>query len=218
MISTRGFALFTGVAASASALLLAAACSSSSAAGERVASGPDASDDVGSTSEEGGGPTGESGTDAKTDATSSTCTGACTTTKLVADFGGKMRTLVRAQFGTQALDAGAGFHTEAHLGGAPACPTMNSPTTDYTLVVSAVPRTAAGGKATDRDGVKGTFFDFKGDLGIPPLTKAITVYVSNLSVDSATPPAWIAYDVSAAFREGNVAGHVYAEYCTSLSD
>lgn len=146
------------------------------------------------------------------------CEGACKTTSVVADFGGKVRTLVRAQFGTQAGDAGTELHTESHLGGAAPCPTQQSPTPDYTLIVSAIPRAASGGKVSDNEGVTGAFFDFKGDLGLPPFTKAVSVNLTNVIVDSATPPGWVAFDVKAGFREGNVDGHVYATFCTSLSE
>ena len=94
---------------------------------------------------------------------------------------------------------------------------MSSPTPDYTLIVNAVPRGAVGRKLTERDGVTGAFFDFKGDLGLPPIAKAITMNVTVIGEDSATPPMWVALDVNAGFAEGNVTGHLYAAYCASLS-
>ena len=154
------------------------------------------------------------------DGPSGTCEGACKTTSLVADFGGKKRTLVRAQFGTQQGDAGPELHTESHLGGSAACPSQQSPSPDYTLLVTPVPRGAAGKKLSDRDGVTSAFFDFKGDLGLAApsgITKALSVNVTVVGEDPATPPAWVALDVIAAFTEGEVRGHLYAEYCDSLS-
>jgi hypothetical protein len=169
---------------------------------------------------EGGSTTTDAQVDAGADAPSSTCDGACKTTALVADFGGKMRTLVRAQFGTEQGDGGAQLYTESHLGGSPACPGPQSPSTDYTLIVSSFPRGAAGTKLSDRDGVTSSFFDFKGDLGLAApsgITSAISVNITVVGEDPATPPAWVALDVSAKFREGEVKGHLYAEYCDSLT-
>jgi len=148
---------------------------------------------------------------------SSTCEGACKTTSLVADFGGKTRTLVRAQHGTQAGDAGSEFHVEGHLGGAPECPTQNSPSPEYTVIVTSIPRGRVG-KLTEADGIKGAFFDFKGDLGLPPIAKSTKAEVTIVAVDSATPPAWVAMDVSVTFPEGTVKGHLYAAHCTSLDE
>ena len=81
-----------------------------------------------------------------------------------------------------------------------------------------VPRGSVGTKLTDRDGVTGAFFDFKGDLGLPPLTQAVSVNVTVVAEDTATPPTWVALDVSTFFREGTVKGHLYAEYCASLNE
>jgi hypothetical protein len=155
-----------------------------------------------------------------TDAPAIACEGACKVTAINADFGGRKRTLVRAQFGTQQGDAGPELHTESHLGGDPACPTMSSPTTDYTLIVTAIPRGAVGQKLSQNDGIKSVFFDFKGDLGLASptgISKSLSVNVTVVAEDPATPPAWVAVDVTAGFTEGTVAGHLYAEYCQSLS-
>jgi hypothetical protein len=151
------------------------------------------------------------------DAASSSCAGACTTMTLAADFGGQKRALVRAQFGTQAGDAGAELHLEAHAGGDPACPTQTSPSPDYTLVLTGVPRGAAGRTLTQADGLSAAFLDFKGDLGLPPVTKATQLSVTVVAEDPETPAAWVALDVSATFSQGTIAGHVYAGYCASLS-
>lgn len=167
-----------------------------------------------------GGSTSEAASDAGVDAPSGTCEGACKTTSLVADFGGKMRTLTRAQFGTQPGDGGTELHTESHLGGSAACPSQSSPSPDYTLIVSAIPRGSAGKKLSDKNKVTSAFFDFKGDLGLAApsgITEAISVNITVASEDPATPPAWVAVDVSASFREGTVKGHLYAEYCDSLT-
>lgn len=191
----------------------AAACSSSMDSGPgAVAPQPD-----------GGGGLAETGADAADaaaplEAGPATCEDACKKTALVATFGALTRTLDRAQFGTQEGDAGAQLHTESHLGGAPECPSQTSPTPGYTLLVSRIPRGAAGGAASEKDGVTSAFFDFKGDLSLPPFTRAKSVTLTALVEDQATPPAWAAFDVIATFAEGSVTGHVYAAYCASLTE
>lgn len=216
MIVGRRLAWLALVSGPACALVLVGACSSSPSSGVLApASGNDASVPAD------GGLVGDATSDASTsDAPAGACEGACKTTTLVADFGGKKRTLTRAQFGTQPGDAGLELHTESYLGGDPACPSMTSPTTDYTLIVSSIPRGVAGSKLTERDGVTSAFFDFKSDLGLASPTgvsKAISVNITIVAEDTATPPAWVAIDVIAGFTEGDVRGHMYAAYCPSLS-
>jgi hypothetical protein len=207
------------VSASAAGLVLLAACSSSPPM-VIVAVAPD-----------GGGPvvpgdetaaSSDAATDTKvvTDAPATVCEGACKTTSLVADIGGKKRTLVRSQMGTQQGDGGVELHTESHLGGDPACPTMSSPSPDYTLIVTAIPRGAAGRKLSQNDGIKSVFFDFKNDLGLAApsgFSKSLSVNITVVAEDPSTPPAWVAVDVTAGFTEGTIAGHFYAEYCASLT-
>jgi hypothetical protein len=205
--------------ASLALLALAAACSSSPMV---VAVSPDGGVSPVVPPSEGGSVTDASNdsTVATTDAPSSACEGACKVTSLVGDFGGKKRTLVRAQFGTQQGDAGSELHTESHLGGDPACPTMSSPSPDYTLIVTSIPRGATGKKLSQNDGIKAVFFDFKADLGLAApsgISKSLSVNVTVVAEDPATPPAWVALDVTAGFTEGTVAGHLYAEYCQSLT-
>lgn len=215
MTLRRGLVVPVVIAGLAAGMTLVAACASSNGSGPVS---PEGGGGDASPSDDGGGPGIDAGSDGKTDAPSTTCDGDCKSTSLVADFGGKKRTLVRAQFGTQPGDGGTELHTESHLGGQAACPQMNSPSPDYTLIVTAVPRVASGSKLSDRDGVIGTFLDFKGDLGLPPFTKAVSVNLTVVAQDTAASPAWVALDVSAMFREGEVKGHLYAEYCQSLSE
>ncbi len=217
----RGFLTFAVAACFAPAGLFAVACSSSPS--NAVAQYPDSGGKSLATPDDGS--TTESATDAGGGGASGACEGTCKTTSLVVDIGGKKRTLVRAQFGTQQgnggqADGGAELHTESHLGGQAACPSASSPSPDYTLIVTSVPRRAAGRKLTDRDGITSAFFDFKGDLGLAApsgITKALGVSVTVVGEDPATPPAWVALDVVAAFTEGEVKGHLYAEYCDSLT-
>src|SRR5512143_1604323 len=66
---------------------------------------------------------------------SMTCTGTCQTTAISAAFM-VTRVLDHAYFGITASDNS--LHVEAYKGGATGCPTMNSPTPEYTLVVGHV--------------------------------------------------------------------------------
>ena len=213
----RSFLTCVLAACAASTGVLAVACSSSSSNGvAQLADGSDASNPT----LDGGGTT-DAQLDTSADGPSGACEGPCRTTALVADFGGKERTLVRAQFGTQQGDGGAELHTETHLGGTAGCPSQSTPSPDYTLIVTSVPRgVGAGTKLSDRDGITSAFFDFKGDLGLAApsgITKALSVNVTVVGADPATPPAWVALDVIAAFTEGEVRGHLYADYCDSLT-
>lgn len=219
MIVGRRIALLTLSALMGPAMLVVGACSSSTVDGTFV---PGPGDEASTGADgDGGETTSDAGTDTGTPSPPGTCEGACQTTSLVADFGGKKRTLVRAQFGTQPGDGGVELHTESHLGGAAACPSESSPSPDYTLLVTPIPRGAAGRKLSDRDKVTSNFFDFKGDLGLAApsgITKAISVNLTVTAEDPSTPPRWVAIDVAAAFREGEISGHLYAEFCDSLSE
>jgi hypothetical protein len=210
-----GLASATLLSVVSSAIVFASACSSSSSS---VGAAPEGGLDA-STPLDGGGPSADAAEDASAapDAAASTCEGACKTTDLQASFGTKKRVLVRAQFGTQGGSASPELHTESHLGGEAACPQMSSPSPDYTLILTKVPRGAAGRQLSNADGIISTFLDFKGDLGLPPATKATTVNITVVAEDPATPPSWVAIDVSAVFAEGTVSGHIYAGYCESLS-
>jgi hypothetical protein len=138
-------------------------------------------------------------------------------TTLESSMGGVVRTLVRAQFGSDRSDAGATIYLEAHLGGDPACPTETSPVPDYTLVVANIPRGAPGQKFTLEDGVAVTYFDFKGDQirGDVPLRKAAAATVTIVEIDGDTS---VEIEVDATFAEGTVKGRAYATYCESLSN
>lgn len=137
-------------------------------------------------------------------------------------MGGVMRTLVRAQFGTETDDAGKPrAHVEAHLGGDPACPSTDPDAAagaapQYTLVVSNVPRGAVGDTFTKAaDGVTGAYFDFVGDQ-LPddkPLSQASAVKVTIV----ATTATSFELEVEATFPEGTAKGRIAAEFCQSLS-
>jgi len=211
--AARLVALASSSLVACAACIAAGACSSSTnGAAVIVSPGPDGAQESDASAADSAPPS-DAGVDAKPNGV---CEGACKTTSLVTDFGGKQRTLTRTQFGTEPGDGGIVLHLESYAGGDPKCPEQGSPDPDYTFIVSQVPRGATG-KVTDRDGVTSAFFDFKGDLALPPFTKAISVDVTAFAEDVASPPGWVAFDVQAFFREGSVKGHVYATYCASMS-
>lgn len=146
------------------------------------------------------------------------CSGACAAAALDAAFEGAHRPLDRAQLGT---DDVAGeppmLYVEAHLSGDPACPTETSPSPDRTVILSGVPRGAAGKTLTEADGLRLSYLEFAADSTLPPIVKATSVTLTGIMEDPATPPAWFAADLVATFDEGTVTGHLYATYCQSLS-
>lgn len=151
------------------------------------------------------------------------CEGACKTTALAVAFNGKTSSLDRAQHGFSKTDVGETFHVEAHKGGDPACPMMNSPTPNHTLIVANIPKTVTPGTVlTEANNVRATFLDFTNTL-LPstgePIARATSVKVTIVAVDTAVPPKFIAFDLDAAYpNNGSVKGHVYTQYCTSLDD
>lgn len=215
--SSRRLRLGLALAFASAAPLAFAACSSTTTIGPGTVL--DASSEGGEEPEDGGRADSTTADGTTVDAPIGSCEGDCKKTTLVADFGGKTRPLDRAQLGTQTRDGGAAeLYVEAHAGGSTACPTMNSPSPERTLIVNHIPRGVVGSKVTDKEGLTSAFLDFAGDLGLPPATEAISVNVTVVAEDKATPPAWVAFDVTAYFREGEVRGHAYATYCASLSE
>ena len=138
---------------------------------------------------------------------SMTCTYACTTTALTAAFQ-VTRVLDHAYFGITAADNS--LHVEAYKGGATGCPTMNSPTPEYTLVVGHVIRPTSAMTSTSTASI----LDYQGDLlGGPLGAQAMSV---TLTPVAASGDMFIAFDVMMTFSGGTVMGHLYATHCTSL--
>lgn len=151
------------------------------------------------------------------DAASARCEGACATTALAATFGANSGAFDRAQHGVEQSGGRPLFYVEAHFGGDPACPSDTSPAPDRTMVLANVPAGEAGEVFTKSDGVTAAVLDFSGDLSLPPTTSATAVEVTLVAVDGASPPAFVAFDVTATFAQGTLTGHGYATYCASLS-
>lgn len=148
----------------------------------------------------------DSGVDAAVDAgVSSPCTGACAQTALTAQFQ-VTRVLDQAVYGVNGSDAT--LHVEVHRNGDGACPTQNSPTPDYTLVLGSVP------SGTVPTTSPGNILDFVGDLlGGPLGAQATTVAITPVAMSANE---FVALDVDLAFQAGSVVGHLYAMHCNSL--
>jgi hypothetical protein len=146
------------------------------------------------------------------------CTDACQKLTLTATYGAKTSTFERAQFGyDKTAGAVSGITTEAHVGGAPECPTQNSPTPKRTLIVSGIPVGSAGKTLTKADGVAVTLLDFEGLLTDKPLDKATDVKLTVLYFPGDAPEN-VAFDVEATFEQGTVRGHAYASHCTTMDE
>jgi hypothetical protein len=137
-----------------------------------------------------------------------TCTGACATTSLTAMFGSTTRQLDVAYFG---ISGGATLYVEAYGGAAAGCPTMNSPTPDYTLIFGNVPMPTSTAMVTS----PANLIDFQGDLLTSPAPMAAT---SVMLTPVAKNPNELALDVNLTFPAGTIAGHLFATHCDSLDD
>lgn len=183
---------------------------------EESSSTPSSSVDGGSSSggeqEDGGAADATSASDAAS--ASATCEGACKTTAATAKFRAT-RPFERAQFGVEGDGGAPRYYVEAHAGGDPACPTNTAPSPDFTLILSGIPKAAAGTVITEAAGVTASLVDIKGELlATPKPEKATSVSVTLGAQDPAASPQWIAFDVEAKFPTGTVSGHFYGTRCT----
>jgi len=141
-----------------------------------------------------------------------------TTTALAITWGSHQLTLNRAQLGLEPADGGPFLYVEAHLGGAPECPSNSSPTPDQTFILANVPSGPAGSIYTMADGVRGTLFDFAGTLW-PDVRPASAVAVQVTVVQRVLEPAasaFVVLDVNATFDGGTLSGRLAAPHCDSL--
>lgn len=139
-----------------------------------------------------------------------TCEGACRTTALTAVMA-TTRMLDRAYYGITTSASGTTLHVEAYFGGAPGCPTMDSPPTDYTLVLGRVPVPTSTTPSTS----PGSILDFAGDLLDGPLGAMATAVT--LDPVAANPTeGFVALDIALTFAAGTVMGHLFATHCTEL--
>ncbi|MFN0252974.1 MAG: hypothetical protein ACKV2T_39230 [Kofleriaceae bacterium] len=140
-----------------------------------------------------------------------TCTGACRTTALAATFGATTRTLDVAYFGVTTAGGTQSLYVEAYGGAAAGCPTMSSPTPDYTLIFGSVPMPTSTAVLTS----VANLIDFQGDLLPSPAPVRATV-VTLTPVAKNTME--LALDADLTFGSGTLAGHLYATHCDSLDD
>lgn len=148
------------------------------------------------------------GSDSGSDGASSSCEGACKQTNVTAMFQ-VTRMLDSAYYGVT-FDTN-NLHVEAYKRGSTGCPTMSSPTPDYTLVLGEVePDAPTSTMAT------ANILDFKGDLLGGPLGVAATmVQVERTAIETGS---FVALDVTLTFQQGTVTGHLYATHCASLDN
>lgn len=117
------------------------------------------------------------------------------------------RELDRAYYG---VNSDGTLRVEAYKGGDPGCPTMNSATPDYTLILGRVPAMSSASAMSPS-----SLFDFTGDLhdlSPAPLT-ATTVSLTDVVY---TPGSFVTFDANVTFPGGTLTGHLYATHCTSL--
>ena len=152
--------------------------------------------------------TSDAGSDSGSGDAPAPCQGPCATTNLTATFQAT-RMLDSAYYGVT-FDTN-NLHVEAYRRGGTGCPTMSSPTPDYTLVLGEVsPTQPMSNLAT------ANILDFKGDLLGGPLGVAATqVKIDRTAGEAAM---FIALDVMLTFQQGTVAGHLYATHCDSLDN
>jgi hypothetical protein len=140
-----------------------------------------------------------------------TCTGACTTTALTATFGGTTRTLDVAYFGVTTMGGTQSLYVEAYGAAAAGCPSMSSPTPDYTLIFGSVPMPTSTAALTSI----ANLIDFQGDLLPSPAPVKATVVALTPVAKNTTE---LALDVDLTFASGTLAGHLYATHCDSLDE
>lgn len=142
---------------------------------------------------------------------STTCTGACATTDLTATFGSTTRQLDVAYFGVTTQGSTQTLYVEAYGGAATGCPSMDSPTPDYTLIFGTVPMPTSTATITS----PANLIDFQGDLlaGPAPL-KATTVTLTPVAKNATE----LALEVQLVFPSGTLAGHLFATHCDSLDE
>jgi hypothetical protein len=152
--------------------------------------------------------TSDAAIDGTSDDADSTCQGQCRLTNVAATFNAT-RTLDSAYYGIT-FDTN-NLHVEAYRRASTGCPTMSSPTPDYTLVLGEVsPTQSMSNLAT------ANILDFKGDLLGGPLGVAAT----QVKVDrtAGADGMFIALDVDLTFQAGTVVGHIFAAHCASLDN
>lgn len=161
----------------------------------------------------------------------STCKGPCSQQNLSVDIGGSTGTLGRAVYGLTAphfTESGDWeVYIEAIEGGFDGCPAQDSPTPDWTLILSGLPTSLDEVTLTGADdGLSATFLDYDGRfLGQEPFSRATKISAAptaaNLDTElvatgSVDEDGVIALEVDVRFDGGSVAGHLVAHHCASM--
>ena len=213
----RSASVFLGLA-----LLAFAGCSSSEAT-PTPSSDAGAADDTSAPSD--GGTAADTST--KTDAGGggfTSCDATCKTMALAAHVNSKTFPFERAQFGMSMNEAGVQtIHVEIYSGGSPLCPSQTSPNTDRTIVLAGVVVPKDATPSTEKDNVKLSVLDFKGDMyPSDPIIRATAVKVTPIAASALTAPPggerFVALSIDATVKGGDVKGTLYATHCDSLDD
>ncbi len=159
-----------------------------------------------------------------------TCTGTCTTMTLTAEFGGTTRSFERAFFGLvspQNSDSGNWeIYIENGAGGDDQCPSMDSPTPRYLLILASLP--LPNDDATPVSGIA-NLVDFEGALLPQSLVEEASsntvtwrAFDPCIACAEGTEPdrasRMVAVDIETTFEGGTIIGHSYATHCDSLDD
>lgn len=131
-------------------------------------------------------------------------------TRLLGVVGSRRGPFERAQHGVE-LDGG--LYVEAHFGGDPACPDMNSPTPSRTVIIAGLQALTDGGVVTYADGLRVTLLDFNGTLTTEPFVRSTTTRATLVEVQ---PGVSLQFTVEASFDGGSITGRVVAPHCGSL--
>jgi hypothetical protein len=148
----------------------------------------------------------------------------CEALSVSLDFGALNASFEQAFFGLETEDQVTwSLYVELYRGGADGCPSQESPTPDYTLIISNWPLDAT--ELSEEDGLSATLLDFSGDLlGGQLFVKADQISVRRVGacascVNWPTPEAadgHIVVELDAQFPGGSVNGLLRASHCDSL--
>ncbi|MFP4598079.1 MAG: hypothetical protein ACOC9J_01530 [Persicimonas sp.] len=162
-----------------------------------------------------------------------TCEGFCREQSLSVDYGGTSATIERAVYGITAPDVSDSgeweIYIEALEGGFDGCPQQDSPTPDWSLILSGLPAALADTTLTRADdGLAATFLDYDGRfLGEEPFVRATDVSVTPVAANIDTElvidgvdheDGVVALDVEASFDDGSITGHLVATHCASMDE
>jgi hypothetical protein len=109
------------------------------------------------------------------------------------------------------------LHVEAYHGGELGCPSQDSATPDFTMILT-TPKPEDGTPLTRDEGLGVSFLDFSGSIDdtLPP-PKVTTATLTPVAGVFSGGSQMFAFDLHAEFAQGAVIdGHGFAEPCSSL--